>query len=524
MSPATVVSSPGKVLAAGGYLVLDPAYSGVVISTSSRFYAVIQDLGPVDEIQVRSPQFTDAVWNYRVFTSGVGVRVDPAAGKNGVAPKNKFVQLALLHTLSYCLEVKGLISFIKSLEEGLDIVIAGDNDFYSQRAKLASLNLPRTISSLAKIPPFSPQGVPLSDVHKTGLGSSAALITSLVTAILLRFSVISASELTDEPSASRTLAHNLAQFVHCLAQGKVGSGFDVSAAVFGSQLYTRFDPARLQPLMDADAFVARPLKAFLSSADQALDHRVEPFKLPPLTRMMLADVDAGSDTPSLVGKVLKWRKAESAQGQRRRCIPATSKLTRVSADALWTSLNQSNQSFAKTLLDLSDLYVEDKDTYTLTAERLSSLPHKEVLTAWQWLADPTVALSTKEQQLHQKFHEAHEFSEDIRAKMREMGKLSDVPIEPSEQTALLDACVSQPGVIGGGVPGDGGRFTAGGYDAIWLLVFETPAGGTSAVQRVEKVWSEYTALDVSPLSSKESVAKGARVERLEDIPGLKEIV
>ncbi|KAF7967857.1 hypothetical protein HWV62_32868 [Athelia sp. TMB] len=512
MSPATVVSSPGKVLAAGGYLVLDPAYSGVVISTSSRFYAVIQDLGPVDEIQVRSPQFTDAVWNYRVFTSGVGVRVDPSAGKNGVAPKNKFVQLALLHTLSYCLEVKGLISFIKSLEEGLDIVIAGDNDFYSQRAKLASLNLPRTILSLAKIPPFSPQGVPLSDVHKTGLGSSAALITSLVTAILLRFSVISASELTDEPSASRTLAHNLAQFVHCLAQGKVGSGFDVSAAVFGSQLYTRFDPARLQPLMEADAFVARPLKAFLSSANQALDHRVEPFKLPPLTRMMLADVDAGSDTPSLVGKVLKWRKAESAQGQRRRCIPTMSKLTRSSADALWTSLNQSNQNFAKTLLDLSDLYVEDKDAYTLAAERLSSLPHNE------WLSGPTVTLSTNQQQLQQKFREAHEFSEDIRAKMREMGKLSDVPIEPSEQTALLDACVSQPGVIGGGVPG------AGGYDAIWLLVFETPAGGASAVQRVEKVWSEYTALDVSPLSSKESVAKGARVERLEDIPGLKEIV
>lgn len=30
---------------------------------------------------------------------------------------------------------------------------------------------------------------------------------------------------------------------------------------------------------------------------------------------MLADVDAGSDTPSLVGKVLKWRKAESQQGE-----------------------------------------------------------------------------------------------------------------------------------------------------------------------------------------------------------------
>ena len=29
---------------------------------------------------------------------------------------------------------------------------------------------------------------------------------------------------------------------------------------------------------------------------------------------MLADVDAGSDTPSLVGKVLKWRKENSTEG------------------------------------------------------------------------------------------------------------------------------------------------------------------------------------------------------------------
>jgi phosphomevalonate kinase len=34
-----------------------------------------------------------------------------------------------------------------------------------------------------------------------------------------------------------------------------------------------------------------------------------------MTRLMLADVDAGSDTPSLVGKVLKWRKAECVKGR-----------------------------------------------------------------------------------------------------------------------------------------------------------------------------------------------------------------
>lgn len=44
-------------------------------------------------------------------------------------------------------------------------------------------------------------------------------------------------------------------------------------------------------------------------------------------------------------------------------------------------------------------------------------------------------------------------TQDVRAKMREMGRLSGVPIEPVEQTKLLDTCVSLAGVIGGGVPG-----------------------------------------------------------------------
>ena len=38
------------------------------------------------------------------------------------------------------------------------------------------------------------------------------------------------------------LVHNLAQFCHCCAQGKIGSGFDVAAAVYGSMEYVRFSP------------------------------------------------------------------------------------------------------------------------------------------------------------------------------------------------------------------------------------------------------------------------------------------
>jgi len=182
------------------------------------------------------------------------------------------------------------------------------------------------------------------------------------------------------------------------------------------------------------------------------------------------------------------------------------------ANVLWAALNKSNQALAKTLLSLSDMHETDQISYANGVKFIASLQHA------QWLVSPSVPPN----QLHivEAFHEVHRISEDIRAKMREMGELSEVPIEPKEQTALLDVCISQPGVIGGGVPG------AGGYDAIWLLVCDPPEeqSGQKPAEHIEHVWSTYTYLDVSPLSSVESLAKGAQIERLEDIVTLRDIV
>jgi len=68
MVQTTVVSAPGKVLIAGGYLVLDPAYSGIVVSTSSRFYTAISDQQSPEPgvVRVRSPQFFEAIWLFSV--------------------------------------------------------------------------------------------------------------------------------------------------------------------------------------------------------------------------------------------------------------------------------------------------------------------------------------------------------------------------------------------------------------------------------------------------------------------------
>lgn len=52
----------------------------------------------------------------------------------------------------------------------------------------------------------------------------------------------------------------------------------------------------------------------LDPSNPSWNYGIQSFRLPPLTRIMLADVDAGSDTPSLAGKVLKWRKESGVQG------------------------------------------------------------------------------------------------------------------------------------------------------------------------------------------------------------------
>lgn len=63
------VSAPGKVLLAGGYLVLDRAHTGLVFGLDARIHVLIEDIPTsngivLNEITVRSPQFLDAVWGY----------------------------------------------------------------------------------------------------------------------------------------------------------------------------------------------------------------------------------------------------------------------------------------------------------------------------------------------------------------------------------------------------------------------------------------------------------------------------
>lgn len=306
--------------------------------------------------------------------------------------RNVFVETALSYALSYvaCLTSPNI--------PPASITILADNDYYSTSS--ATLTGAR----------FHDFGVPLAQANKTGLGSSAALVTAFTAAVLTYYLPKNLFDLSTE-SDQRKL-HNLAQASHCAAQGKVGSGFDVASAVYGSCIYRRFSPSLLSAHGEpGSADFATQLRGVIeeTGATGKWDTEIikDKVKVPSGIRLVMCDVACGSQTPGMVKKVLAWRKEAGDEAER-----------------IWESLQVANEDLAKELVRLTET---GERNYTTLGKRF----------------------------------------EAIRKLIREMSQKSGVPIEPPAQTQLLDACSRVPGVIGGTVPG------AGGFDAVALLMEDT---------------------------------------------------
>ena len=74
----TTLSAPGKVLLTGGYLVLDPEFTGLVFALDARIYVQVASTLPSQSvIVVESPQFLEAVWeyNYELADNDSGIRL-----------------------------------------------------------------------------------------------------------------------------------------------------------------------------------------------------------------------------------------------------------------------------------------------------------------------------------------------------------------------------------------------------------------------------------------------------------------
>jgi phosphomevalonate kinase len=329
------------------------------------------------------------------------ILLDPLSHSTSSQSRNKFVETALAYALTYA-------SAVDHTKIGpASITILADTDYYSHRGTpgSSSSDIPSTTDQ------FLDFYVPLHEAHKTGLGSSAALVTALTAAVVAHYAP---REVVDMKSTKeKFVMHNLAQAAHCAAQGKVGSGFDVAAATYGSCIYKRFSPSILQGLGEIGSkdFSMR-LRSLVEAADPSAKWDTDINKdfgaiVPSGLRLLMCDVDCGSETVGMVKKVLSWRNEQPEE-----------------ALTLWETLQKGNEDLAAELNNLASRPNSTSEDY----ENLRDI----ILT--------------------------------VRSLIRKMSAKSGVPIEPKAQTTLIDALSQLPGVVGGVVPG------AGGFDAIALLV------------------------------------------------------
>ncbi len=333
-----VVSAPGKILWTGGYSILEKGNVGLVSSVNKRVYARANVL-PDHNIEIISPQLS------------VEVKGKFQDGKITLAQDNpyaKFVKTAIETTLAY---LRG------------------------KRKRIKGVSI-RTYSD----PAFGIGGT------KSGLGSSAAVTVASIAAVLKLHGV--------SPKKNLDLLHKLAQYAHSAAQGKVGSGFDVAASVYGGHEYSRYSPHLVQE------------QDVVKAIDAQWDHLAKPLSLPRAFVTVVANIPGTSaSTTEMVAKVKAFKEAQKAE-----------------YDKIIHEINQSAKEANEVLVELNE----------------------------------AIRRGEKIQDGHPLLVRFVEQFEKSRKATRELGEKSGAEIEPSDLSATIVESMKK-GALVARLPGAGGR-------------------------------------------------------------------
>lgn len=235
-------------MVAGEFAVLEPNYKLVVMAVDRFVYATLQSSSR-NTLTLENFALHDLSWDY------IGNEVQIDSEDNRV----NFVQDAMTIALTYLKECS----------------IIPNNFSLSIRSELDD-----------------PSGT------KYGLGSSAAVVVSVISAIIKKF-------LPDEPS--KDVLFKLAAISHIKTQGN-GSGADIAASVYGGLLeYSSFQADWLQSEYETTETLTELL------AKDWIYFSVAPLKLPKDIYISVGWTGTPASTKSLVSEILKLKKVDEAK-------------------------------------------------------------------------------------------------------------------------------------------------------------------------------------------------------------------
>ncbi len=129
---------------------------------------------------------------------------------------------------------------------------------------------------------------------KSGLGSSAAATVAIVGATLGEFGI-----------TSKEIVHKLAQIAHSMANEKIGSGFDIASAVYGTIEYKRYSPSIIAKL--GDSFNGIDIERVVS---MQWDYSIRKVSIDKGLLFSMAKLSGGeTGTVNMVKKVMEFKDA-----------------------------------------------------------------------------------------------------------------------------------------------------------------------------------------------------------------------
>lgn len=230
-------SAPGKILWVGGYSVLEKSNVSLVSAINARVHAYIKKRND-NKLILEMPQF--------------GIKKEISELNENEKKTAKFV-LSAINIVKLYLNSKGRM-------------------FCNCKIK--------TISDDA----FSVNS------GKSGLGSSAAVTVAVISALLAINNFRKDSE----------LVHKLSQYAHALAQNKVGSGFDIAAATYGTIYYIRYSPSIIN--------VANTSQ-IEKTIESKWDYSIEKVKWPKKFHIIIGNFkNQSTSTTGIVKKIIEFKK------------------------------------------------------------------------------------------------------------------------------------------------------------------------------------------------------------------------
>ena len=397
------ILSPGKTLLSGGYLILEKSNRGLVINIdtyinceSSYIINRKENINEKNALLLFNifSEYLNQQLNYLVSlepinSEGYEIKISEKNNKD-----NKWIKNCIISSLNIYLSQFNYFDKLLNEKDQLEINIniKSDYRFYS----------------------YSKDKV--SNIIKTGLGSSSALINSLTTSLIFIYDNyfrnkkypnnntirnIEDKDITAIILGSCLLSNNL-------SQNKIGSCFDIISSLFGSQIFIQ---TQQNLILNSPLNINKENKSKVNNFIEYLKEDYIPnikyFEDCSKNKILFISLEIGTDTRIFVKKVLEYANNK--------------KTNKLFDDELFSELKKINEKIIEIFL-----FGLNKDNVLLLKE----------------------------------------YCEKYRAIIRKISEESNVEIEPKILTPLLNDLIENTNIIYANCPG------AGGYDSIVIIAKE----------------------------------------------------